>query len=353
MNNLSKATIIELLTKMYEQSPEIIFFLHANGKVIDMNPAARAIVDEKELEKGFPHSICEFCMGYTSNTESRTCTNCYLRDEEGDFSSFQIYLKTKKDGTLPFAASYQVVDEDSGIRILMLRNLTKPFQTQKELYQNNMTKHVIRAQEDERKRISRELHDGVIQELLNSLVELRILKYLDNDKEKDEKIKQTEMSLTRLLDDVRNLSVELRPSSLDDLGLEAAFRSHFKWLEKNYGLIVHFTPELQSKRYGNEVETVFYRICQEAIFNALKYAQVDEVFVRLYEEAGFLHLLIEDHGMGFDLSSEARGTGLGLYGMRERAEFIHGQLTIHSEIGKGTTIHIHAPIDSHIGRNME
>lgn len=344
MMNLPENEMIDLLKKMYERSSEIIFFLNGYGKVMDMNPAARRIVDLQEVEHKFTHSICEFCKGYTNNTEVRTCFNCYLKNPEEDFSSFQIFLKTKTDGILPFAASYQVIDDTNGIRILMLRNLTKQLKTQEELYQNKMTKHIIKAQEDERKRISRELHDSVTQELLNSLVELRLLKYLNNEEDKMQKIKQTEKSLTRLLDDVRNLSVELRPSSLDDLGLEAAFRSHFKWLEKNYGLVVHFIAELNSKRYENEIETVIYRICQESVFNALKYAQVDEVNVRLFEESDVLQLLVEDAGVGFDLRAEAKGTGLGLYGMRERAEFINGKLTIVSEIGKGTKVHLQVPV---------
>ena len=122
-----------------------------------------------------------------------------------------------------------------------------------------MTKSVIKAQEDERKRISRELHDSVAQEMLSSLVDLRVLKYMDINEEVLKKIQQTEGSLMRLLDDIRFLSVELRPATLDDLGLEAAFRTHFKWIEKNYGFVIEFTAELQAKRYEDEIETVVYR----------------------------------------------------------------------------------------------
>ena len=87
------------------------------------------------------------------------------------------------------------------------------------------------------------------------------------------KVRQTEGTLMRLLEDIQHLSVELRPSTLDDLGLEAAFRTHFKTVEKNYGLIVHFTSSIGSKRYEGEIETAVYRICQEAVLNALKYAE--------------------------------------------------------------------------------
>lgn len=149
----------------------------------------------------------------------------------------------------------------------------------------------------------------------------------------------------RLLEDIRFLSVELRPATLDDLGLEAAFRTHFKWIEKNYGIVIEFTAELQAKRYEDEIETVVYRVCQEAVFNAVKYAGVDVITMRLFEESGHLNLTVADNGVGFDLNSRTSiGTGLGLYGMRERAELVDGQLSIQTEIERGTTVYLKIPL---------
>ena len=152
--------------------------------------------------------------------------------------------------------------------------------------------------------------------------------------------------MTRLLDDIRHLSVELRPASLDDLGLEAAFRSHFKWIGKNYGMLVEFSAELAAARYGSEIETVVYRVCQEAVLNALKYSGTDEVHVRLCEENGCLQLTVRDDGVGFNMIiDEAKGTGLGLYGMRERAELVDGQFTLVSAPGE-TTVQLKIPLTS-------
>ena len=152
------------------------------------------------------------------------------------------------------------------------------------------------------------------------------------------------MSLTRLLDDIRHLSVELRPASLDDLGLEVAFRSHFKWIGKNYGVLVEFSAELAATRYG-EIETVVYRVCQEAVLNAMKYSGTDEVHVRLCEVNGYLQLTVRDRGVGFNMViDEAKGTGLGLYGMRERAELVGGQFILLSAPGEGTTVQLNIPL---------
>ncbi|MDQ0194780.1 PAS domain-containing sensor histidine kinase [Paenibacillus wynnii] len=337
-----------LLGKMYENSIEAIFFIDRDGKVLAMNPAAENILDTDVIERMYrneENSLCQSCQGYMSEQEAISCCNCYLVSPKEDFSSFQVYLKTRNQGIVPYAASYHLIDETSGTRIFMLLNLTKQFQTQEKLYQSKMLKYIIKAQEDERKRISRELHDSVAQELLSSLVDLRVIKYMNVNEDVLRKIQQTEISITRLLDDIRHLSVELRPASLDDLGLEAAFRSHFKGIEKNYGVLIDFSAELSAARYSNEIETVVYRVCQEAVLNALKYADTDQVYVKLFEQNGYLQLIVRDEGVGFILDSgEVKGTGLGLYGMRERSELVNGQLTLTSDIGKGTTIQLYIPL---------
>jgi two-component system sensor histidine kinase NreB len=337
-----------LLKNLYMNSMEAIFFVGEQGGVLAMNPAAEQILDIdviEQLHQGTQVSICQTCAGYTNEEAMLSCSNCFLDHHEGDFSSFQVYLNTRGQGIIPYAASYHTIDQERGIRVFMLLNLTRQFKTQEMLYRTNMTKYVIKAQEDERKRISRELHDSVAQELLSSLVDLRVLKYMNVEGMVLDKLKQTEASLTRLLDDIRHLAVELRPASLDDLGLEAAFRSHFKWIAQNYGLLVSFDSELSSARYSNEIETVVYRVCQEAVLNALKYANTDEVQVRLHEEQGDLQLIVRDEGCGFQPNTrDPKGTGLGLFGMRERAELVHGQLSIRSEVGGGTTIHLRIPL---------
>jgi len=344
--------LADLLMKMYRNSGEAIFFFNRVGNVITMNDAAKLILEVDVLnliDEGLGGVFCLSCKGFTSEQELKTCASCYLTNPQDDFSSFQVYLETRGRGVIPYTASFQTIDHDDGIRVLMLRNLTKQFRTQEALNEKTMIKNVIKAQENERKRISRELHDSVAQEVLSSLVDLRVLKYMDIDDEVLKKVQQTEGSLMRLLGDIRHLSVELRPATLDDLGLEAAFRTHFKWIEKNYGLIIHFTAELKAKRYEGEIETVVYRVCQEAIFNALKYAETELVTVRLFESAGNLMLKVRDEGVGFDLESEVpKGTGLGLFGMRERAELVEGKLVIQSEIGKGTAVHLEIPLSTNI-----
>ncbi|MBT2570121.1 sensor histidine kinase [Planococcus sp. ISL-110] len=337
------------MLQMYENSTEAIFFFSSEGKTISMNPAAENIMDVyalEQLKKGAENALCNVCRGYTSESDLTTCRDCYFTSSNhGNFSSFQVFLETVGKGLVPYSATFHVIDDEKGTRVFILRDLSIQFETQTKLQQNTMMKNIIKAQENERKRISRELHDSVAQELLSAVVDLRALKYMTDDKEVLKKTGESTATLIRLMDDIRNLSVELRPSALDDFGLEAAFRSHFKRVEESYGLTIDFRSTVKRARYENEVETVLYRICQEAVLNAIKYAQVETVQVHLLEDGNTLQLIVKDEGIGFIPGENPIGSGLGLYGMNERAELVLGNVTINSEIGKGTTVHLRVPLD--------
>jgi two-component system, NarL family, sensor histidine kinase NreB len=335
--------------KMYKNSTEAIFFLDNSATILSLNPAAEQIIDPSVLEAikdGRENTLCSLCRGYMSSEEHQTCSNCYVNQGEGGLTSFQVYLETRDKGVVPFIATYHTIDKENGIHVYMLRDLTLQYKQQEALYRSEMLMKTVEAQENERKRISRELHDSVVQELISVLVDMRLVKYINNYEEIHSRVKQTEESLSRLIEEIRNLSVFLRPASLDDLGLEAAFRSHFKWVEQSYGFHVHFQSTINKKRYPQNIETAVYRICQEAILNAVKYAHVVEVYVTFSERNGKLELIVQDHGEGFNTEKpDIKGSGLGIFGMKERADLIGGQLQIQSEKGKGTTVYLSLPID--------
>ena len=196
-------------------------------------------------------------------------------------SNFQVFMKTKDNKIEPYTATYQTIDDERGISAFTLQNVSPQIERQEKMYQQKMLHKSIQAQENERKRISRELHDSVIQEMLNIDVELRLLKYKFQDETVVESTQQIEGLVSQLIDDIRNLSVELRPSSLDDLGIEAAFNSYFKQFEENYGIQINYHSNIKGLRFDNEVETVVYRVIQEAVLNALKYAEVNEIEVHI------------------------------------------------------------------------
>ena len=213
-------------------------------------------------------------------------------------------------------------------------------------FQKVMTSYILQAQEEERKRVSRELHDGVGQTIYSMIVGLNMIEQLPLSDAIRDHFKFVKEMATQALDEVRHIAVELRPCSLDDWGILPALRSFIKQFEQTYGIVTALHVVGEEHRYSPKVETALYRICQEAMINAAKYANIDKLSVAFYEEDQQLHLVVTDLGRGFDLENiEIKGTGLGLYGMRERATLLGGTLTIRSAPNHGTDITLCIPLD--------
>ncbi len=334
----------QLLKDYYESTNEKIVFVNQHGKIIAMNDAAKEILSEEDNYNVMTNAICNRCEGYSNEYDVQSCKDCFLDTYQIQKSNFQVFMKTKENEVKPFTATYQIIDNEKGISAFTLQNVAPQIERQEKMYQQKMLHRSIQAQENERKRISRELHDSVIQEMLNIDVELRLLKYKFKDNDVAESSQHIEGLLSQLIDDIRNMSVELRPSSLDDLGIEAAFKSYFKQFEENYGMHIKYHSNIKGQRFDSEIETVVYRVVQEALFNALKYANVNEIEVSTHSDQHQLVAEVVDRGNGFNMNSHPRGSGLGLYGMRERAELVNGNINIETQIDRGTIITLDIPI---------
>ena len=209
---------------------------------------------------------------------------------------------------------------------------------------------VIAAQEDERKRISRELHDGIAQELLTlSFVFKRLCAHVDA--EGADLLAEANNDLDRVLDELHNISVELRSSALDHLGFVAALRSQAAVFERTYGSEIVFEGSLSRDRFDQTLETQAYRICQEAILNACKYSGSEKVVVKLEDSAGWLHVGVVDYGCGFD-TEQPEIKGSGLVGMQERASVIGATLTMESD-EHGTRVTLVAPMHVVEGKEVD
>jgi len=151
---------------------------------------------------------------------------------------------------------------------------------------------------------------------------------------------------------IRNLSFDLRPSALDDLGLLSALHWYIKEYQQKYALEVDFQASGLKERLPAELETVLYRIVQEALTNAARHAQAQKVMVRLEESKHEIHAIVSDNGSGFDaekvkkMPGAGQEHGWGLVGMHERASLLDGHLTITSRPEQGTTIDVSIPLHS-------
>ena len=222
--------------------------------------------------------------------------------------------------------------------------------SKKEQIRGELLRRVISAQEDERKRIARELHDETSQSLTALMVGLDTVNIgLAHDAQKAEKHLRSSKSIAEtLLKNIHRLVADLRPSLLDDLGLVPAIAWYGEQRLKPLGIDFHMNEEGLKDRLPSSIETALFRIVQEATTNVLRHAQATVVNVRLENKNGYVTLQISDNGRGFDPQTlqpaDLHGQGLGLRGMQERAEILGGEFQLQTALGKGTVITIRVPV---------
>jgi signal transduction histidine kinase len=207
-----------------------------------------------------------------------------------------------------------------------------------------LSQRLLDVQETERRAIARELHDEIGQLLTGLKLTLEMSTPLV-EKPK-ENLDQARRLVHDLLARMRNLSLDLRPTMLDDLGVLPALLWHFERFTAQTGVQVDFKHAgLDGRRFGSAVETTAFRIVQEALTNVVRHARVPSVTVRSWADHETLHVLVEDQGIGFE-PQRLPATSHGLAGMRERARALGGQLTIDSTPGVGTCILAELPLRS-------
>jgi len=202
---------------------------------------------------------------------------------------------------------------------------------------------VVAAQELERKRLARELHDETGQALTSILLGLKPLERTTATEEDRAVVASLRELVVSTLQDVRRLAVELRPSTLDDFGLSTAVERLAETFRDNTGMRVDVDAQLGDVRLPTEVETALYRIVQEALANIVKHAEATRVSILLTRKESSVAAVVEDDGKGFD-KRETGDDVLGLVGMRERVGLVGGRLVIESAKGSGTTIAAEVPV---------
>ena len=205
-------------------------------------------------------------------------------------------------------------------------------------------RRVVTAQELERRRLARELHDETGQALTSILLSLRTVEEAEDEHELRAAVGEVRELVRSTLQDVRQLAVELRPKVLDDFGLVAALERLTQSFGEQTGMSVHFQQTWPtSDRLPAEIETALYRIVQESLTNIVKHARATSVSVVLTRKDDSVSVVVEDDGVGFE-PHRAREDGIGLVGMRERVALLGGRLAIESRPGAGTTFVAEVPL---------
>jgi PAS domain S-box-containing protein len=211
-----------------------------------------------------------------------------------------------------------------------------------------LSRQLLRAQEEERRHIARELHDEIGQSLSAVLINLQRAMRSPDVRSSAPCLKESEGLIELVLDQVRNLSLDLRPSVLDDLGLVASLRWYLGRVTQRAGLVGRLSANPPDIRSGPEIETACFRITQEALTNVVRHARARQVEIRLARRGEHLELIVRDDGVGFDVAAARQraghGASLGLLGMQERVALLGGRIAIDAAPGRGTTVQIRLPL---------
>lgn len=219
---------------------------------------------------------------------------------------------------------------------------------ERETLRENYIRGVIQAQEEERKRIARELHDSTSQSLTSLLVSLRNLEGIHDPEVLTARLSELRQVASGTLDEVHTLAWQLRPSVLDDLGLSVALQRYIADYEHRYSIPVGFVARGLKDRLPPAMEASIYRIVQEGLTNIIRHSNARNASVLLEQRQNSIRVIVEDDGVGFDpavLKSSDRS--FGLQGIRERAQLFGGQLIIESQPGQGSSLFIEIPLHNH------
>jgi signal transduction histidine kinase len=207
-----------------------------------------------------------------------------------------------------------------------------------------LLRKLMSAQEDERRRIARDLHDEIGQALTSLLIGLRTVADADSLEVARGRVEDLRRVAASAIEEVRRLARGLRPSALDDLGLAAALERYAADYAQAHGIEVKVqAPDPVPGRLTEEVETALYRIAQEALTNTAKHAAAQHVRIAVAPEPGGVRLTVSDDGSGFTCREHDTAGRLGLSGMEERAALLNGSVTVASDPGRGTRVTVYIP----------
>jgi signal transduction histidine kinase len=365
---LSAANLSALLTKVLEITTET--FKAQSGVILLHDPeaevlrAAASVGFEGELEEDFilkPGDNFYGRVALAGEPDSVPDVSSYqgelnpvlLRNEK---SLWAVPLKKNPGETIGalligFAAPYQwMPTEQELMRAIADRSALAIDRMQmnealreRESRIAQLSAHLLRVQEEERKHISRELHDETGQGLMVIRLYLGMLESSLHSRQGHTKIRETLTVVDRTIDGLRRMIARLSPLVLQELGLVSAIRKEAKDLAKTTGMKAKVAVPDELGRLSAEAETAIYRVVQEALNNVAKHAQAKNVGIQMARDEGLVKLLVEDDGIGFAQKSVSRGRSFGLAGIRERILALGGSVRVRSSKGRGTRIEVVVP----------
>ena len=338
----------ERFRELFENARDAIYVHDLEGNYTRVNRATETLTGYKR-EELVGHNLADFVaaeqVGYVRESF------CAKVAEQGE-TTYEIDLLARDGRRVPVEVRSQAIYENG---VMVGVQSTARDITERKLAQEGLkmfSRQLIGAQEDERRRIARELHDQVGQILTAVKMNLHMVQQVSQASEVYCHVKDNIEAVDEALRLVRDLSVELRPPVLDDFGLVTALHWYIDRYTKRTGLAVDVVIDMpdESERFSRELETACFRIAQEALTNIVRHAQANQALLRLAKDGNALLLSVKDDGMGFDPDSlrkrAPRAATLGLIGMQERANAAGGTIEINSANAQGTEVRLILPLET-------
>ncbi|WP_214480754.1 sensor histidine kinase [Bacillus sp. SM2101] len=252
---------------------------------------------------------------------------------------------------LALSETIERADHLMGQISVVLNYLNSDFRQVGELLEDAIQKQdfglrIIEGQEEERKRLSREIHDGPAQMLANVMMRSELIDRLYRERGAEEAFKEIRDLRTMVrstLSEVRRIIYDLRPMALDDLGLIPTLKKYLSTVEEYNQVVILFLSIRKEKRLPARLEVALFRLAQESVQNAIKHADSSKIQVKIEIGVNNVILVIKDDGKGFNIH-EKKENAFGLIGMNERVDLLEGEMTVDSKVGVGTVIMIRIPI---------
>ena len=337
---------------LFQAASQGIVMVDRSGKIIMANPAAEKMfgfqADElqgQEIEVLLPTNL------RTRHVAER---DRYFQNPQTRPMGLGLDLQArKKDGSVFFAEiSLSYVDSAQGtLAVAFVSDISKRRADEQAIRQQrqelrDLTARMMTAQDDERRRIARNLHDDLSQTLAHLAIDIGKLATQAAD-EVAGKLRTLQRHAVEAADTVRQISHELHPSILDDLGLTAALEQYCEEFQERSGITTRFSTRNVPEYLPRDVSSCIYHIAQESLRNVAKHSKSEKVLVGLEAVDGVVRLSVKDSGVGLGERSPGSRTSIGIVGMKERARLVNGTVSLASRSGEGTEVKVEVPVTPH------
>lgn len=337
-----------LLTRLLKV-PLLLKILLANSAIVAFGAAAGTVLTVWHVQT-YPtdyHYELILLFGAAGLALSLIVNYAVLRVALRPLDRLQTAVDRVRGGDLAARAAPSRLDDERFSRLIDTFNLMLKSQADAELDLRQLSHRILEAQEDERQRVARELHDQSAQSLTMMLVRLHMLEKSGEPEQARLQVHELRKLTAQALEEIRRIALELRPKILEDLGLSEALAWRVDELNATGAVSATLTTSGIDRRLPKDIELVLYRVGQEALTNIARHAKASRVSLVLQRGDGAVSLTIRDDGAGFDparVAAERRG--LGLSGMRERLALVNGTIRIDSQPGQGACLCATVPMDT-------